>query len=816
MGSGPPLGNLHMRTSLRTTVLSSLSIALGCLGPGLPIAACLMFAACDGSGLGPAEPALTGDTGRLDIAADSGSSSDTIEHADITGHDSADTTPSEEVDLPAAPVVEVTQALEPVTPTTRPLPSGMTEGATLVVERHALEGRFLFGMGSDPDGIVASIGGGAAGLAPMHAVVVLVPADAGLRQDGEAWTAGLGSLEIRSALSNGQPIGGANGLIETYPYSDIDADTIRVDFSTTSTALELAVYGDCRMTRSAYELHAPPVYADGLLTWPADETYTRSGQCQWLPREAKGLHVHYLRHALAGRDFVPRALDAKAPFGFFLAGDAHAPTLTRMPGLSPDEPAVTHTYYLVDFPPAMVPAAEQTFAAWNDALEEIIGRRPFAVALAPAGLIPWDPRFHAVLWSKTGEGGAVAPFTNDPDTGEIFQSFVVMWFGDVSALVTEYKDFYGTHPDLADGLIPTPGAGASASGLPADARFAGFDRHQATTRSGVPEALARGHIERAVRPAELPPRVLSTRPFVRRPLGPHDVQAAVARDYSDEEMTSVIVVDFLLHELGHNLGLRHNFIGSVDKQRHSATHTASTTMDYVIGMLDPGSYDRDAMRYGYGETRAKIENYLYCTDETMDLEPACIQWDFGNPVRYQLELVDAYFAAYPIDTATRDIDHALQWLDPELSRARSFVNSNYERWDETDVATFEELVAMIDCGKECVTHPAMRGALALYMLYSRHQVTAWWEDGYPDIWLDYPALTITQASRLMDTFFGIVTGREEPLSLRTTIVGKLPTSVVSGAVELLTALHEHFANLPALSGDEATVKAAVDQAFAQL
>ncbi len=659
-------------------------------------------------------------------------------------------------------------------------------------------------MGADPDGIVAQIGGGAAGLAPMRAAIVLVPGE----------TAGVGKLEIRSALSNGMPITNARGLIETYPYSDIDADTIAVDFSQTSTPLELAVYGDCKLTRSAYELHAPPVYADGLLTWPADETYTRSGQCQWVPRQAEGLHVHYLRHELAGRDFKPRSLDADAPFGFFLAGDAASPTLARMPGLAADEPPVTHTYHLIDFPAAMVPAAEETFEAWNDALEEVTGRRPFAVELAPAGMIAWDPRFHAVLWSKTGEGGAVAPFTNDPDTGEIFQSLVVMWFGDVDELVTSYKDFFGAHPDVADGLVPAPTPAMSA--LPADARFAGFDQRAAAARSAIPAALQHAAIARAVRPLDLDPRVLSARPFVRRPLGPQDVQAAVGRDYSDDEITRVIVIDFLLHEVGHNLGLRHNFIGSVDKHRHSEAHTSSTTMDYVIGMLDPGSYDRDAMRYGYGDSRAKLEDYLYCTDETMDLEPACIQWDFGNPVRYQLELLDSYFAAYPPETAQGDVNEALRWLDPELSRARSFVNSDYERWDETGVATFDELLAKVDCGKDCTTHPGMRGALALYLLYSRHVVTAWWEEGYPDIWLDYPGFTDTQAALLMDTFFAIVSARDEPLALRTAIVGKLATSAVSGAVELLASLHAHFAELPAVSDDEATIKAAVDRAFGGL
>lgn len=770
---------------------------------GTCLGAALAMSACDGSGL---EPGQVADATQVD---------DTNDSADTA----ADTTPLEEVAPVDQTIFDASLPLDPVAPTLRPLPSGISEDHALVVAKDALKGRFLFGMGADPDGIVSSLGGGSAGLSPVRVNLVLAPAAEG---------ASNGMLEIRTISRTGNTLMNAAGLVESYPYEEVDANTVRIDFSTTATEMELAGYGDCNMVRSAYALDGAPVFADGLMTWPTRETYTREGSCQWLPRSAQGLHVHYLRSDLAGRDFVARSLDAESPFGYFLAGDGDATTLARMPGIAADEPAVTHTYYLVDFPPQMVPAAVETFEAWNDALEEITGRRPFAVEVAPAGMIAWDPRYHAVLWKKTGDGGAVAPFTNDPDTGEIFQSLVVMWFGDIADLTTTYKDFFGEHPDVADKLepIPAPTPGALPAGLPNDAHFAGFDRDSATAVSALPEAYQKANVARAVRKADLAPRVLSVRPFVRRPLGPHDVREAIRRDYSGDELEHIIVVDFLLHELGHNLGLRHNFIGSVDKNRHRDGHTSSTTMDYVIGMLDPGSYDRDAMRYGYGSKAeaAKSTDYLYCTDETMDLEPACIQWDYGNPVRYQLDLLDAYFAAYPPDSKASDVSDALEWLDPELNRARAFVNSAYEHWDEPTVATLDELIAKVTCDTAptaegeavaCNVHPALRSALALYLLYSRHQVTAWWEPGYPDIWLDYPAFSATQAATLMDAYYGLVTSRDQPLDLRTAIVGKLPTSAVSGAVELLTSLHEHFASLP-VTGDEATLKAAVDTAFAQL
>ncbi len=734
--------------------------------------------ACDGSGLEPGQ--------RVERVPETDAS------AGAPDTEPAETVPDEATspapDLPPIEVTDPLQPAEPVQPTVLPLPSGTSDGSGLVVKRTELEGRFLYGMGADPSGLIANFGGGAAGLLPVRAKVVLAPAESGG-----------GTFEVRALNRAGEPIASASGLLTSHPYSDVDADTIRVDFATTGTPLEIAIYGSCRLERTDYELHAPPVYADGLLTWPADERYERAGECQWVPRESIGLHVHYLRSDLAGRDYVARAADPEAPFGFFMTDDQVA--LARMPGIAADEPAKTYTYYLVDFPEAMIPAAERTFEAWNDTLEDATGRRPFVTKVAPDGIIAWDPRYHAVVWAEGG-GGAVAPFTNDPETGETFQSLVVMWFTDLDDLVDTYRDFFNEYPAVAESLAPTPGPAA----LPA---FGGFDHRAATAVQDI--SL------RPVARADVEPRVLTTRTFMKRPLGPRDLRE-VARDYTDDELSEVIVVDFLLHELGHNLGLRHNFIGSVDKHRHLETQTSSTTMDYVLGMGEPGSYDRDAMRYGYGigDQGARSTDYLYCTDETMDLDPACVQWDLGHPIRYQLGVIEAYLAAYGPKDDADDIEEALQYFDPELNRARSFINTEYESWDETPVATFDALVAMIDCRDACETHPALRASMALYLLYSRHIVTAWWEPGYPDIWLDYPTYTTTQTAVLADTYFSIVTSGDEPVELRTAIVGKLPTSAVSGAVELLGALHEHYSALPTLSGDDATVKAAVEDAFGSL
>lgn len=92
-------------------------------------------------------------------------------------------------------------------------------------------------------------------------------------------------------------------------------------------------------------------------------------------------------------------------------------------------------------------------------------------------------------------------------------------------------------------------------------------------------------------------------------------------DLSDEEQEKIIEVTLpyvwiptLVHELGHNLGLRHNFAGSEDKKNfyspeevagygHSHPMEYSSIMDYGYHELNNlrvmGKYDIAALRYGY-------------------------------------------------------------------------------------------------------------------------------------------------------------------------------------------------------------------------
>lgn len=137
-------------------------------------------------------------------------------------------------------------------------------------------------------------------------------------------------------------------------------------------------------------------------------------------------------------------------------------------------------------------------------------------------------------------------------------------------------------------------------------------------------------------------------------------------------MLPEVYIPVLIHELGHNLGLRHNFAGSEDSANfYTKKELAqmdiflsvprSTVMEYsgseFRALPTMGKYDIAALRYGYarevetksgvmvkldgtsiGALQAKalknkeleLKNYEFCTDEHVGLNAGCKRFDEGT------------------------------------------------------------------------------------------------------------------------------------------------------------------------------------------
>lgn len=152
---------------------------------------------------------------------------------------------------------------------------------------------------------------------------------------------------------------------------------------------------------------------------------------------------------------------------------------------------------------------------------------------------------------------------------------------------------------------------------------------------------------------------------------------------TEEEKAKVIAVllphvwkPTLIHEIGHNLGLRHNFAGSEDKANFyseaelkamgiNRPAAYSSVMDYAYRTNNElrvmGKYDIAALRYAYAEKvetadgkiislsdlhknpATELKPYGFCTDEHVAANPNCNRFDEGTNL---LEIAQHYVKAY--------------------------------------------------------------------------------------------------------------------------------------------------------------------------
>ena len=266
----------------------------------------------------------------------------------------------------------------------------------------------------------------------------------------------------------------------------------------------------------------------------------------------------------------------------------------RDPSAELSEPVRPITFYIDHTVPLeWRPYVRAGILEWNRAFEEAGYRNAVQALDAPDDSVysAADARFSTVRWTATSRSVyAVGPTNVDPRTGEILNADILVSAAWIQAWRGESSDY------------ASPFASVQAP----------FTTDSMTLSGADPSVLCRFG-EGLDREASVARAVLAARKAM--PAG-----GAVPAEYIGQALKALV-----MHEVGHTLGLRHNFRGSAGISREELADRSHTerfghgvsVMDYTPPALalDPrrqgtfysptiGSYDRWAITYGYAEAEA--------------------------------------------------------------------------------------------------------------------------------------------------------------------------------------------------------------------
>lgn len=403
---------------------------------------------------------------------------------------------------------------------------------------------------------------------------------------------------------------------------------------------------DVDRERSAFWLDRTKAFPENtevevLLTYassePSEEAARHAPDGRWV-----SLRQHHSFVQLPPAGYEPRAFDPRLGLNDVSFFDFSRPLeagyerrwITRhrlecAPGESvPCEPVEPIVYYLDPGIPEPYRSAFREGASWwTDVFEAAGFNNGLQVRDLPPDADPMDARYNVIQWvHRTTPGYSIGPSFVDPRTGEIIKAAVRM---DAYRSLTDFNIWAGTRPtvagveaigaaDLASQWPSGQGAGGSGTGMGRDARVAGGQDARALLRNGLRSnglGLHGRHVSGPVRSSEgwrgqgPAGQGLDGRwdDWAYAAAAPGDWIAKLDPNVPPEEFAMARRRQHAAHEVGHTLGLAHNFI--------TASYGRASVMDYPAplirldeaGQIDlseayrpgPGAYDSLAIRYAY-------------------------------------------------------------------------------------------------------------------------------------------------------------------------------------------------------------------------
>jgi hypothetical protein len=344
----------------------------------------------------------------------------------------------------------------------------------------------------------------------------------------------------------------------------------------------------------------------------------------------------YLRSASKNfnSSFVSR--ESSPGVGFFLTERSQTPLIERWDF----EKRHGIKYYIKHVPLNFQHSFSAAFDQWNDQLLNLLGKKLFNYEFIPDNdprnelIIAGDPRYNVLEWDLTNKAvyGGLGPALSNQSTGEIFHANVLI---QGPTIVQLYSSWFKSKEEAA--LLRAQGDIIGADFL--INKIKKSIQHFNSTNNLINFKLNLG--------TKLNFRIRSQQPSLEDPIIDKINFDPVPENFNFQKYMNAYFQDMVTHELGHNLGLRHNFKGSLGATglRPSFGKVSRSVMEYLdrnFRHLDRiGEYDLMAISYGYLGIKPSHTDW-YCTDEDLaDLNDPiksaeCSKHDATNdPFSYQ-------------------------------------------------------------------------------------------------------------------------------------------------------------------------------------